>query len=117
MPAILLLLVLGWSLAVLAGFANVSFQDTQHLAEVGFQLLFYMTPIIYMEEILEKNHIGWLLKYNPLVAILRLFREPILLGRAPSADTYLTCIGVVAVVFVAAVFTLARWQRRLIFYL
>ena len=46
-PAILLLFMLGWALAVLTGSFNVMFQDTQHLAEVGFQILFYATPIMY----------------------------------------------------------------------
>jgi ABC-type polysaccharide/polyol phosphate export permease len=116
-PAVLLLFIFCWSLAVLAGFANVVFQDTQHLAEVGFQLLFYTTPIIYMEEVLEKNHIGWLLRYNPLVAFLRLFRDPILHGHAPSAATYAVAASVVAAVAGAALCVLARFQRRLVFYL
>src|SRR5262249_30541370 len=46
-PSLIILFVLGWSLAVLAGFANVFFQDTKHLAEIGFQMLFYASPIIY----------------------------------------------------------------------
>ena len=48
-----MLFLLAWSLAVLAGFANVYFQDTQHLCEVGFQILFYLTPIMYPEELLR----------------------------------------------------------------
>ena len=40
-PTLLLLFVFVWSLALIAGFANVYFQDTQHLADVGFQILFY----------------------------------------------------------------------------
>jgi homopolymeric O-antigen transport system permease protein len=116
-PAVALYLVLGWSLAVLAGFANVMFQDTQHLAEVGFQLLFYMTPIIYPEKTLQENHLGWLLQYNPLVVLLRLFREPILHGRPPSLTTYATAGVIVLVAAGAAMGTLARWQRRLVFHL
>jgi ABC-type polysaccharide/polyol phosphate export permease len=116
-PAIVFLLILGWSLAVLAGFATVFFQDTQHLAEVGFQLLFYATPIIYSEETLANNHMGWLLQYNPLVTFLRLFRDPILRAQAPSVETYVTAAVMVMVVALSAVGTLVRWQRRLIFYL
>jgi ABC-type polysaccharide/polyol phosphate export permease len=117
LPAIVLIFLFAWSLAVLAGFANVFFQDTQHLAEVGFQLLFYTTPIIYMERVLQQNHIGWLLQFNPLVAFLRLFREPILLAQVPSYETYATACTVVLIAVGAAVGVLVRWQRRLIFYL
>jgi ABC-type polysaccharide/polyol phosphate export permease len=116
-PALLLLLILGWSLAVLGGFANVYFTDTQHLAEVGFQLLFYATPIIYTEQTLRDTHMDWLLRYNPVVVFLRLFREPLLLGQVPSLTTYATALAIVLVVAGAAILTLARLQRRLIFYL
>src|SRR4051812_2516420 len=44
-PACVLLFCLVWSLALLAGFMNVYFQDTQHLFDVFFQILFYATPI------------------------------------------------------------------------
>jgi ABC-type polysaccharide/polyol phosphate export permease len=46
-PTLVLLFILAWSAALLAGFANVYFQDTQHLCDVGFQIIFYATPIIY----------------------------------------------------------------------
>lgn len=116
-PALLLFLVLGWSLAVLGGFANVSFSDTQHLAEVAFQLLFYATPIIYTESTLQQKSMGWLLQYNPFVVLLQIVREPILKGRPPSWDTFGTAAAIVAVVAASAVLTLVRSQRRLIFYL
>src|SRR5262249_43069302 len=57
-PSVLLLFLLGWALAVLTGSFNVMFQDTQHLAEVGFQILFYATPIIYDLEQLTGGRAG-----------------------------------------------------------
>src|SRR5262249_2184645 len=54
LASMVILFVVTWSLAVLAGFANVYFQDTQHLCEVGFQILFYLTPIIYPESLLKQ---------------------------------------------------------------
>jgi lipopolysaccharide transport system permease protein len=115
-PTLLLLLVLGWSLAVLAAFANVYFQDTQHLAEVAFQFFFYATPIIYYESQLP-THLEWLLRCNPVVPILRLVRQPILEGRVPSIGTYATACALVLVVATAASMVLGRLQRRLVFYL
>src|SRR5262245_16179694 len=73
-PTLLLLFVFGWSLALLAGFANVYFQDTQHLTDIAFQILFYATPVIYPAGKLRENHLAWLVEYNPLVAFLQLLR-------------------------------------------
>jgi ABC-type polysaccharide/polyol phosphate export permease len=116
-PAVLLLFFFTWSLALLAGFANVFFQDTQHLCEIGFQILFYLTPIMYPAEQLDKLSMGGLIKYNPLVSFLQLVREPVLHGRVPSLAVYLMASATVLVLFSTALVVLARLQRRLIFYL
>jgi ABC-type polysaccharide/polyol phosphate export permease len=116
-PTVVMLFFFGWSLALLAGFINVYFQDTQHLTEVAFRILFYATPIMYREEMLRENHLGWLVDCNPLVIFLKLIREPIMEGRVPALTTFglagLTVLGAVS----AAGVILARLQRRLIFHL
>ncbi len=112
-----LLFGLAWSLALLTGFANVVFRDTEHLLQVCFQILFYGTPIIYPERLLDNYEVGWVLKLNPLVPFLRLFREPILRGEMPSWDTYAAAAASVAVLGCLAMFVLRSLQRRLIFYL
>jgi lipopolysaccharide transport system permease protein len=116
-PTILLLFIFAWSAAVLAGVANVYFQDTQHLTEVGFQMLFYATPIIYYPVQLQKNGLGWLIDINPLVSLLDLIRQPILDGEIPSLATSGMAVATVVVTLFAAGWTLSRLQRRLIFYL
>jgi lipopolysaccharide transport system permease protein len=116
-PTILLLFIFAWSAAVLAGVANVYFQDTQHLTEVGFQMLFYATPIIYKAEELRKAHLDWLLTINPMVSLLEIVRQPILDGVIPPLGTYAAAICTVVLTLLAAGWTLSRLQRRLIFYL
>jgi ABC-type polysaccharide/polyol phosphate export permease len=116
-PAVVLLLLFGWALAVLAGFANVYFQDTQHLCEVGLQILFYGTPILYEPDVLRDRGLGWLLAVNPLTPLLDLLREPVLLGQVPTLATFLWAGAAVGVLGGAAVMTLARLQRQVVFYL
>src|SRR5262245_56635525 len=116
-PSLLLLFVFGWALAVLAGFANVHFQDTQHLCDIGFQILLYLSPILYERTILEAGGLTWLADYNPIAAFLDLIRRPILEGELPSLHAYVIACSTLAVVTGGAVLTLARCQRRLIFHL
>lgn len=116
-PTVLLLFVLAWSLAVIAGFANVHFQDTQHLSEVGFQILFYATPIMYQAEQIGGNRLALILNFNPLVSILQLIRQPILEGRVPSLPTLQTACCTVLLAALVASLTLSRLQKRLIFHL
>lgn len=117
LPALLLLLLFGWALAALAGLANVFFQDTRHLCEVGFQMLFYATPIIYDVSLLQNHWLGWLVRCNPLVPLLDLVRLPILEGRTPPLSTYGAACAVVVATVALAAGALARLQRRLVFHL
>ena len=66
LPAFLLLFLFGWALATLAGIANVHFPDTQYLSELGLQVLFYTTPILYKPEMLRERGLGWLVDWNPI---------------------------------------------------
>jgi ABC-type polysaccharide/polyol phosphate export permease len=116
-PTICLLFVFCWSLAILAGFSNVYFSDTQHLCEVGFQIFFYLTPIMYPKSVLENNGLSWVLYANPLTTMLDLIREPVVEGRFPSWQLYSLACGIVAVAGGAAALALARLQRRVIFYM
>jgi ABC-type polysaccharide/polyol phosphate export permease len=117
LPTLGLMFAFAWSVAILTGFANVYFQDTQHLCEVGFQILFYMTPVCYNADLLRRRNLGYLVDFNPLAALLDLVRQPILEGNVPNLATYLTGVVTVSVLAGFAVLTLARKQHTLIFHL
>jgi ABC-type polysaccharide/polyol phosphate export permease len=112
-----MLFVFCWSMAILAGLMTVFFHDTQHLAEIGFQMFFYATPILYKARLLEEHGLGWLVQYNPMVVFLRLVREPILEGTSPSAFTYFQGLVIISVAAGLASLIMARLQKRLIFHL
>jgi lipopolysaccharide transport system permease protein len=116
-PTLTLLFLLGWSLALCCGLTNVLFPDTQHLVEVAFQVLFYLTPVMYPPELLAERGMGWLVRYNPLASVLELVRSPLLDGQFPSWSAYgKTSLLVFVLVSIAAA-ALVRLERRLIFYL
>lgn len=116
-PAFALLIVVGWSIAVLAAFANVYFPDAQHLIEVTLQLLYYITPVMYTPALLRDRGAGWLVDYNPLAALIDVVRAPVLGQGPPEFSVYLTAIGSAICLFGAATLTLNRLERKVIFQL
>ncbi len=116
-PTVAMLFLLGWSLAVCMGVVNVLFHDTQHLTEVAIQLLFYVTPIIYPAEMLEKRHLGWFLALNPAATFLELIRQPVLENAWPSPLLFALAGGMTACTTAIAGLLLWRTERTLIFYL
>jgi ABC-type polysaccharide/polyol phosphate export permease len=116
-PTLLLLLLLGWALALLAGTANVLLRDTEHGLQIGFQILFYATPIIYRPADLGQSRLGALIACNPLSSFLDLLRAPLVEQAAPTWTSYLAASAFVSVLLLAAGFLLPRLQRKLIFFL
>ncbi|HKI31274.1 MAG TPA: ABC transporter permease [Gemmataceae bacterium] len=116
-PTLPLLFVFVWSLALIAGFANVYFQDTQHLTEVGFRILFYTTPIIYHLDQIGHGRLGILVSYNPIIPLLDLVRLPIIEATVPGPLTFLRAGVTVLITALVATVVCHRAQRQLIFHL
>jgi lipopolysaccharide transport system permease protein len=117
-PTLGVLFIVGWSVAVCMGVANVMFQDSQHLVEVALQILFYVTPIMYGPDLLaDRPRLAWLVGCNPLAILLDLIRRPILTGEFPPPQAM--CLGVLIALIAAGAATLAlsRLEKRIIFYL
>lgn len=121
LPGLALLLLFGWSLAVLFALATVRFRDLRHLSEVGFQALFYLSPIIYGEEqitrLMERRTVGWIFALNPIVPFLNLLREPIVHGTTAAPSNFLAASLITLMAMVAAGAALRSQERKLIFHL
>lgn len=116
-PGILLAFVFAWSIATLAAFATIYFHDTQHLCEVGAQLLFFLTPLMYQREVLDAKGLGWVVDLNPVNVYLELIRMPLTLGETPTAVLYAQGCAISAVALGLAFGTVAWLQKKLIFQL
>ncbi len=115
LPSLVLLFLFGWAVAILAGLGHAFFPDTQHLAELGLQALFFLTPIMYPPSLMEQHGLGGLSQVNPLARLLELLRLPLLEGQAAPWSCYAVATCATLVVAVAACWALARLERRLVF--
>lgn len=116
-PGILLAFVFAWSVATLAAFATIYFHDTSHLCEVGAQLFFFMTPIMYHRSVLDAKGLGWVVDLNPVNVYLELIRTPLVTGAVPAAGLFAVGAVLSAVALGLACGTIAWLQKKLIFQL
>ena len=118
-PTLVLLTAFGWALSILFGLATVRFRDFKHLSEIGFQALFYLTPIMYgpkqMDAIMERRTVSWVFALNPFVPILDLLRNPVVKGVPPSPTTYLAAALLTLTAAVVAGLAMRLEERKIIF--
>ena len=116
-PGLLLTLLTAWACATIAAFVTVYFNDMQHLLEVGAQILFFLTPIMYNRKLLDNKGLGWVVDANPISWLLELTRTPLLTGSMPTLQMYVAGGGFSLVMIGLAIATTTWLQKRVIFHL
>ena len=89
-PAIVLAACFAAGLSLLFSSMTVFFRDVRHLIDIFFQIWFYVTPIIYPHEFLEKLGsplLRTVLSLNPAMPVIRWFQMVVYEGRPPDART------------------------------
>lgn len=116
-PSFIILCFFGWSMSVLFGFANVYFPDTQQIANVLLQILFYLTPVFYPPNLIRISFVQTFLRFNPLAALVSIVREPLVYNQFPTLENYLIAVGVTFFSFLLAIRILTKRERTIIFHL
>jgi ABC-type polysaccharide/polyol phosphate export permease len=117
LPAILMLIVFCWAVTAMFAIANVFFHDVQHLAELGFGICFFLTPIIYTKDRLIERGLGIVADLNPVVAFFDVIRDPLLGGEPPSVGAVCRAFAATLMTLFAAGACVCTLQRRVIFHL
>src|SRR5574337_487087 len=100
-------LAFGLGLGLILGVLNVFVRDVAQVMTVVLQLLFWLTPIVYMPSILP-DRLRSMLEFNPMMHMAVAFQDVILYGRAPAVEG-LTVIAVAATVLL--LFSLILFRR------
>jgi ABC-type polysaccharide/polyol phosphate export permease len=90
-----LVFIVGLALALSAAAARL--RDTRHLLDVGLQVLFYLTPIIYLFEVHVPQRFRPLVLLSPMSSFVVAYQRILYYGRWPGLEA-----TVVATVYAAA---------------
>ena len=113
LPFIALQLAFGLGLGVLASVLHVFVRDTAQLVGVAFQVLFWATPIVYVENVLPL----WLQRlerFNPLYVFSTTHRAIVLDGTPPSLRRALFLVGLTAATLTLGVALYRRFRAEIL---
>jgi lipopolysaccharide transport system permease protein len=116
-PAVLLVVpgvaIAGTAMAGLAlalAMLATRYRDVPQIIGAVVQVMFYLTPIVWLPSSLPENARGILLGWNPLFPLLEIMRQP-LLNTYPSLHTWGISV-LLAAAFVALGLGAYHWKRR-----
>lgn len=112
----LLIVNLMW-IALFLAILSARYRDMPQMVASVFQVVFYLTPIIWLPEIMQGRVSNLILDLNPFNHFINLVREPLLTPDSINASSWIIA-GVIAIV--GWLFTLvfySRYKNRIAFWL
>ncbi|MFM9878016.1 MAG: ABC transporter permease [Rhodoglobus sp.] len=103
---------LALALAVLA----TRYRDVPQILAALIQVLFYLTPIVWLPQAVPEEARALILTFNPFFHMIQIMRQP-LLGELPTLQEWATAGGLAAVFLALGALVYARNYHRLAFWL
>ena len=98
----------------LLGLLGTRFRDLQPIITNLLQILFFITPIIWLPSALGSRR--WIADINPLTSLIAIIRDP-LLGTLPPASNYLYVLALTVGGMGLATLVYARFHKRVVYWL
>jgi len=100
-------LAFGLGLGLILGVLNVFVRDVAQVMTVVLQLLFWLTPVVYMPTIIPER-LRAILEFNPMMHMVVAFQSVMLYGRAPGLNGMIVMALASAVLLLLALFLFRR---------
>jgi len=115
-PGLLLLLLnLSW-IAIFLGVICTRYRDIPQIISSFLQVVFYLTPIMWLPSLLPSRAGTYMLDLNPFYHFIQIVRAP-LLDQEPSLENWLVSIGIATVGWVLTLALFGRYRRRIAYWL
>ena len=110
----LLLFIFTLGIGLIMSVATVFFRDLQYVILIAMQGLFFLTPIFYRQDNIV-GKLAWLLKLNPIVPFIELFRAPLYTAQLPSFNVVLQTIIFSLSALTIGLFVFLRQEKKIVF--
>ena len=80
------------------------------------QVIFYLTPVMWMPSLLPKRAGTFLLDLNPFYHMLEIARAP-LLGQVPGTENWVVAASMAVLGWGLAILIFGRYKRRIAYWL
>jgi ABC-2 type transport system permease protein len=119
LPAFVLLAVNGAWVALLLGIVTTRFRDLAPIIQSLVQLLFFLTPIVWIYDDLLKNAAvaerARLVEFNPLLHFIEIIRQP-MLGQEQHLRHWIVVLVITVVGWVVTMVALRRYRSRVAYW-
>lgn len=106
---------LSW-IAIFLGVICTRYRDIPQIISSFLQVVFYLTPIMWLPSLLPSRAGAYMLDLNPFYHFIEIVRAP-LLGKEPSLTNWLVSIAIAVVGWIVTLMLFGRYRRRIAYWL
>ncbi|SEQ48834.1 MULTISPECIES: ABC transporter permease [Pseudomonas] len=115
-PALVLTIVnVAW-ISLLLATVCARYRDLPQIVGSLLQVMFYLTPIMWMPNLLDDEKVFFLLQLNPLFHVLDILRSP-LMGETPDAVSWYVCISTAVIGWIFTLYFYSKYKQRIAYWL
>ena len=112
---ILQIINLTWIMLIMA-LICARYRDLTLMTQNFIQIIFYLTPIIWMPAQLTGRELSFIVDWNPFYYLIEIVRAP-LLGQVPSSQSYIILIVMAVLGWLIAIPFFGRDRKRVAYWL
>lgn len=116
LPGFFLLLINILWMTLLLGIICARFRDLAQIVQSFLQIVFYVTPIIWMPGLLGKRTAAMILEPNPFFHLMEIVRAP-LLGQFPTFSNWMVSFVLAIVGWFIALLFFNKFRNRIAYWL
>ncbi|HWH88323.1 MAG TPA: ABC transporter permease [Pseudomonas sp.] len=117
LPGLGILLLAGLGHITLSAYLSARFRDLPHALTGIFQVLFFITPVLFPVAMLKDRGFDFVYKYNPLYYLVDVIRFPILEGSFAVKQDYMFCAAYLTVLWVVCILLGSKMDKKLVYML
>ncbi|QXI10366.1 ABC transporter permease [Pseudomonas zeae] len=117
LPGVGILLIAGLGHITLSAYLSARFRDLPHALTGIFQVLFFVTPIMFPVTMLKDRGLDFVYKYNPLYYLVDVIRFPILEGTFAVKQDYMFCAAYLSVLWLVCLVLASKMDKKVVYML
>jgi ABC-type polysaccharide/polyol phosphate export permease len=115
-PALFLIsLFVAW-ISLILSIVCARFRDLGQIIQSILQIIFYITPIIWLQDLITDQKLLILLEFNPIYHFFELVRNP-LLGLVISLKSFIIIILITIFGWIFSLFIFGKYSKRIVYWL
>ena len=114
-PSSIIIFIFCWGVANIVALINLYIRDYTYLQSILLQILFYITPLIYSPELMDKRGFSGIYKFNPIYYMMDIVRQSMLGATEIKISIWGIAVIISLSIFLISIYITKKIGRNIVY--